>query len=146
MYYAITIKKTRGTPIRSDYEGYMATMFQKNPGVVDCGSYYEHTKGLHIHGLLFKRGKFGYSDAINSENQRGWSIRVRPVYNLSGWKQYIKKEQHIPTDGKSSGAGVVDHQRDEKSVSEEEIEVPQEYALEEEDNPSEIYNKYGRII
>lgn len=146
MYYAITIKKTRGTPDRSDYEGYMATMFQKNPGLVDCGSYYEYTKGLHIHGLLFKRGAFGYSDAINSENQRGWSIRVRPVYNLAGWKQYIKKDLDKPTDIKRSEAGVVDHQRAEKRVSGDDVKVPLSMEMEEEDNPSVIYRQYGRII
>jgi len=147
MYYALTIKKTRGDPIRSDYEGYLATMYQKNPGLQDCGTYYETQKGLHIHALLFKRGKtLGYSDVLLAENQHGWSIRLKMVYNLAGWKRYITKHQIKSAGFTEAKRDACEDTRQDECASSESIEVPQMFAMEEEDNPKEIYKAYGRIV
>lgn len=148
MYYALTIKKTRGDPIRSDYEGYLATMYQKNPGLQDCGTYYETERGLHLHALLFKRGNtLGYSDVLLAENQRGWSIRLKLVYNLAGWKRYITKHQTPKrTDSSEAKRDVCEDTRQDESVSTESIEEPKMFAMEEEDDPKEIYKAYGRIV
>lgn len=154
MYYALTLKKTRGTPIKSDYEGYLATMFQKNPGLEDCGSYYEYTKGLHVHCLLYKRGAFGYGDCLNSARQHGWSIKLKLVYNLSGWKKYIQKDQSVSAiqqesdrvAAKRTGSplGSAKSVTSDESVESPNVNLELEYTHEV--SASEIYSKFGRIV
>lgn len=93
MYYALSIRKTRGTKDVSDYEAYIATMLYKNKSVVNMGHYYEYTEGLHVHMLLYKHGQGTLSHNDCKVVKYGWHVYLEPVYNLQGWKRYITKDQ-----------------------------------------------------
>lgn len=97
MYYAFTIKLTRGNPTKQDYEDYLAQMLRNNPSIELISFNWEYTRGLHVHACLFKRGIIGFSDLINVEGQRGVNMKLEKIRDgtLAQWKRYQEKD-HEP--------------------------------------------------
>lgn len=87
--YAITIKKTRGTPTVSDYEDYLLWLSEK---VVIYNVNYETTRGLHIHFRVKTDLTLTPKDSRLYRYKYGWNILCRPEYYEQGWIKYITKD------------------------------------------------------
>jgi len=86
-YYAFTIKKTRGVPTDVHYENYLEWLSHK---FAIWNVNYEYHKGMHVHCIL-EAAKTPALSEVKFEKY-GWSFRIVPIYNLTGWKKYITKD------------------------------------------------------
>lgn len=87
--YAVTVKKTRGTPVLSDYESYLSWLGER---VVIYDVNYEFTRGMHIHFIISSATKLERKDPSLYRDRYGWNILALPIYNVEGWRRYIYKD------------------------------------------------------
>lgn len=151
-YYAFTLKKTRGTPVVSDYETYLAAMLQKNPGIDDRGRFYEYTRGCHVHMLLYSERPIGYSDLKLTERQHGWNINVSPCRSLGAWNTYIRKDQNradirvAKLDVRKAARRDFSVSSDSKSDTDLAGAIRIGSGSDELLTPPQLFQKYGRIV
>lgn len=113
-YFAITLKKTRN-PIRAvDYFDYLDVL----KGMYDVNNVnFEDTKGLHCHFIIKSRQGINFKDLYLQKY--GWSLRVVPIYDLDGWKKYIRKDSEKKV-AKTMKSKYIAHELTKKSDEEEE--------------------------
>jgi len=112
-YFAITLKKTRN-PIRAvDYFDYLDVL----KGMYDVNNVnFEDTKGLHCHFIIKSRQGINFKDLYLQKY--GWSLRVVPIYDLDGWKKYIRKDSEKKV-AKTMKSKYIAHELTKKSDEEE---------------------------
>lgn len=88
--YAFTLRKTKSPDKadKSDYTNHLCKLISK--GAVVKTSVFEHTEGLHMHGVI--RLPSGYN--IVYLRFRGWRLHLVEIYDPNGWRRYCLKEQH----------------------------------------------------
>jgi len=91
-YYALTIKKTRLSPLRSDYEEYFKYLEEAWDYHIGCVNF-ETTKGLHVHCLLRSSVPLLKKDPSLYRDQHGWNILCVPIFYEKGWIAYSTKDQ-----------------------------------------------------
>lgn len=94
--FAFTIKKN--VPIEdvtllkeSDFNEQL-TLFRSRGSIKAC--YFETSgkfKHLHCHGVVEWPAGMRYKPLL----MKGYSIQIKPVYNLEQWMQYIRKDQKL---------------------------------------------------
>lgn len=89
--YAITIKKTRGTPTHDDYVSYLDWLVGKGYEVANVN--YEFTRGLHIHFSIKTDQELLNKDPRLYRDKYGWHIYCVSKYS-DGWDIYISKDCH----------------------------------------------------
>jgi len=84
--YAFTIKDN--TQPEEDQVKTIFTHWRKK-GVIIKQSYQETVSGIHYHGII------EVPNHVYRRNLtlKGWHMKLKPIYNLTDWEEYITKEQ-----------------------------------------------------
>jgi len=90
--YALTIKKTRGTPCISDYEQYLSFLMGKGFEIYNVN--YELTRGLHCPLLIKTNWKLAPKDPSLYRDRYGYNILAVPIFFKKGWIRYAEKDKY----------------------------------------------------
>jgi len=86
-YYAVTSKKTRAPIMQEHYLDYLDSLAD-DYSIMNVN--FETTRGLHCHYMLVSEKPLDYKTLYKTKF--GWSHRAVPIFNRSGWEQYIRKD------------------------------------------------------
>lgn len=86
--YSFTLRKTKDNKNskESDYEAYL-TKFRIH-GVHINMCYFEHTSGLHCHGIMDVPSEFN----MKKFRIYGWNMKYDLIYNYTEWVNYCMKD------------------------------------------------------
>lgn len=93
MYYALTIKKTRGVPTEKDYEEYFSWLIAQGYQIWEVN--YETTRGLHVHCILECAERIPHFKKALYRDNFGWNLHAVPIFHRRGWVRYSEKDSKL---------------------------------------------------